>query len=69
MTQDYLTTDTIEDISNKVFLATKPEIPIYTNAIDEIRAEFERNESKHKKQNLFLMKKRRRTYDRYHKAH
>ena len=65
---EYSNTDMAEEITKKIFV-TKPEIPIYTNVVDIMRDEFERNETRNKKHNLFLMKKRRRTYDRYHKAH
>jgi hypothetical protein len=65
---EYSNTDMVEEITKKIFV-TKPEIPIYTNVVDIMRDEFERNETRNKKHNLFLMKKRRRTYDRYHKAH
>ena len=65
---EYSNTDMVEEITKKIFV-TKPEIPIYTNVVDIMRDEFERNETRNKKHNLFLMKKRRRTYDRYHKAY
>lgn len=65
---EYSNTDMVEEITKKIFV-TKPEIPIYTNVVDIMRDEFERNETRNKKHNLFLMKKRRRTYDKYHKAH